>query len=327
MKRCTVLVIVALISFSGNWIILAPENLSDLMASYLASIRKSLHYQNLNMMNQLIVDSRGMHPIHLEKDNLQHQFQCPHIQEMVPNNKKHLGFKIPYRLGQSRVNSAGVGVYTLSNVKSGDIIWHFHNHSFLFLEQDNWLQLLEDQVRKRNWKNAPELDALWDHGLATGWDPGDLNASIPDELVLGLLMMDWHWHQWPLKCQPKDEEDVEDEEKGTNCIILYQLDDNKYVNHGPYGTKEANMAKTHKFQNLATVDSHGYLMALKDIPACTELLENYWYGEENIFLGENNTKQLPTWYISLLDKYEGLRDYFDNPPYKFTSTTEANIGY
>ena len=135
--------------------------------------------------------------------------------------------------------------------------------------------------------------------------------------------------------EEEEEEEEEDEEEEGNqkkyLAMLYELDDMKYINHGPYGKKETNFIMTLQNQNLPVKTVHDSIhskvsIALKDIPACTELLENYWYDEENIFdQFDDIYEDIPDWYRTTKTIY-GANEFLDNPPYRFLATTEANVG-
>ena len=275
---------------------------------------------------------------------------CPHIKQLAPNNNVHRGYTIPYRLGESRVAPSGVGVFTLKDVKRGDVIWRFHRESFLLFTEENWLLLLEGQARTRNWKGAPDLDASWESAVQKGWIPENLTSAVPEELIKQLLKRDWI-NDWPIALLPNEEqaqffeeegEEEEDKDEEDNMelqeydedqeelVMLYELDDAKYINNGHYKMKEKGFIRTMKYQNLPpdtmrdSIDSK-VSIALKDIPACTELLENYWHDEGNLFMGEEDD-EFPVWFREATCKYEGVNEYLDNPPYKFMSTSEANVG-
>ena len=124
------------------------------------------------------------------------QLLCPHIKQLVPNNNKHIGYVIPYRLSHSSVAPSGVGVFTLQDIKRGDVVWRFHRENFLLVTKDNWLSLVEEQVRQRNWKGAPDIDVLWEEALGAGWKPDDQTAPVPSDLIRVMLMRDWI-NVWP----------------------------------------------------------------------------------------------------------------------------------
>ena len=139
------------------------------------------------------------------EDDTKEQEVCPQIKQIAPNNEKQLGFTIPYRLGESTVAPSGVGVFTLKNIKRGDVIWQFSRELFLFLTNDNWLPLVEDQVRRRNWKGAPDLDDLWVKAVQRGWDPNNQTLPVMKELIRALLMRDWI-NDWPIDLLPAEDQ-------------------------------------------------------------------------------------------------------------------------
>ena len=255
------------------------------------------------------------------------QLLCPHIKQLVPNNNEHIGFVIPYRLSLSSVAPSGVGVFTLQDIKRGDVVWRFHKENFLLVTKDYWLSLVEEQVRQHNWKGAPDIDVLWEEALGAGWKPDNQTAPVPSDLIRVMLMRDWI-NDWPKELVPKIWQKQEDEEE--TMVMLYELDDTKFINHGHYGMKEENFIRSIEYQNLKETTIEEALIskvsiAVKDIPACTELLENYWHMDENLSL-QGDELEMPEWFNKVLESYEGAKQFLDNPPYKFSSSFEANVG-
>ena len=145
-------------------------------------------------------------------------------------------------------------------------------------------------------------------------------------------MQDWV-NDWPMSLLREQLEvefqwQEEDEDEEETLVMLYELDDAKYINHGHYEIKEENFIRSIKYQNLApkTVEEvfkSKASIALKDIPACTELIENYLHEEENL---DGDEEEKPAWYFAMLGNYDGVKKFLSNPPYKFSSTVEANVG-
>ena len=253
---------------------------------------------------------------------------CPHVKQLVPNNDEHVGHVIPYRLGHSSVSPSGVGVFTLQDIKRGEVVWRFHKENFLHVTRENWLSVIEDQVRKHNWKGAPDIDAMWEEAVRMGWNPDNQTAPVPRDLVRVMLLRDWVNH-WPKELLPKRLHEREDEEE--TLLMLYMLDDQKYINHGPYGMKERNFIRSIKYQNLEKTTTEEAVeskvsIALKDIPACTELLENYWHTDENLSLNGDEREKPAWWFDKVLESYKGVKEFLTNPHYKFSSSVEANVG-
>ena len=311
---------------------------ADMMASFQVQPNIWTHINNVMFHEIDERDSKDKAPMSSKKE--EEHLLCPHIKQLAPNNDEYSGYIIPYRLGLSQVAQTGVGVFTLKDVKRGDVVWRFQRENFHFLTIENWLSIIEQQVRQRNWKGAPDLDALWEKAVGSGWKPDNQTAAVPGELMRLLLMRDWI-NDWPKAFFPEQNEDTKcqkneerlqrqehDEERENKVVMLYELDDAKYINHGPYGAREKNFIKSIKYQNQETAKDavkSKVSIALKDIPACTELLENYWHHEDNLFIEGDEWKE-PAWYVEVLDKYEGLKEFLRNPPYKFSATIEANVG-
>jgi len=90
---------------------------------------------------------------------------CEHLQPARPNSNLP-GYEIPYRVAASQ-QGIGLGIYALRPVSQGEVIWRFHNESFIEVFPDNWQEIVQAQP----YAKEHGLDAFLEKDWVNEWPP------------------------------------------------------------------------------------------------------------------------------------------------------------
>jgi spermidine synthase len=88
---------------------------------------------------------------------------CEHLQPARPNSILP-GYEIPYRVAASQ-QGIGLGIYTLRPVSQGEVIWRFHNESFIEVFPENWQEVVQAQP----YAKEHGLDAFLEKDWVNEW--------------------------------------------------------------------------------------------------------------------------------------------------------------
>lgn len=87
------------------------------------------------------------------------EVQCPDLKRERANSVLP-GYQTPYMLASSR-QGYGLGVYALRPIRRGEVIWRFHEESFIEVTPENWRAVVEKQSLRWNLTVDAFLEKDW----------------------------------------------------------------------------------------------------------------------------------------------------------------------
>jgi S-adenosylmethionine decarboxylase proenzyme len=175
--------------------------------------------------------------MHTEQERV---VSCPDLQPARPNSR-FPGYTIPYMVANSK-QGYGVGVYALRAVRRGEVIWRFHNESFVEMKPENWREAVEKHPYTK------------EHGIVAFLEKDWINEyPSPDGTVRMFLQLDdarFTNHGYTSASAHKFLQTLEQEGASEASLDEYQ-----------YGRA---------------------IIAHRDIAACEEILESYESSSEFI---------------------------------------------
>jgi len=284
---------------------------------------------------------------------------CPHIKAATGPSGLH-GFHVPYRIAMTKY---GLGVFTLRDIKKGEVVFKDLEEGTLYLTGDNWRRQIKKHIEQGSWWNDPEIAAAKRRLMVDGKLP---KKAVPEVMKM-LLKKDWGGsvgnedeegtYEMPLDdgryvnfarlkrslltegaslVQVGSKEEEEEKEASPSLAAFSRRggvarsqslheeaedeeeddDDDEDEEGDDADEEEAPAASLVEEEEDEEEDEDEWRqeveeteqdeVALRDIPACTEITEDY--GETFAMDGDDWSD--PEWFLELLDKW-GIEDNFD----------------
>jgi hypothetical protein len=166
------------------------------------------------------------------------QVQCGHLTRSQPNSE-YSGYEIPYMIADSK-QGIGSGIFTLRPIRKGEVIWKFHNESFIEVLPSNWRKIIESMP----YTKQHGLDAFLEKDWVNEWPEAD-GSQVRMLLELDDARFTNHGYS---SARNGKYMMVADQPGGSAAPAEYE-----------YGRA---------------------IIALRDIDACEEILESYTSGDE-----------------------------------------------